>query len=444
MKTLRIILTVVLASIAVHETKAQRSYTLEQLTDKAMSQNRLLAIKQWQIEEKQAKVKEDEIRRLPVVNLNGSYQYNFNLADLTIPAGTIGVIPTSPTSQVLLPEADRTFTIGSHNFYNAGVSVYQPVSQQARIRTGIELSKVETAIAGKEREKAVLQIRQGVEQLYYAALITGKQQEEAKARLDLAKKRLGDLENALEAGKTLDLNKAGLLAAMADEEQQILKLEFQIRNYKSDLAKLAGLSSDDFELEASEQPVLPELPLLPGNAEANPDIQIAALMRDKASLGLKATQLADRPDFGLMAGYVYQSGNPISPAHNPFVGFNLKWNIQDLYANRQTQKQRSLQVKQAEESLEYTRQQLGYDLEKAYRKASQSRTLIAVAEKALNYRRQELKLQEDRVLAGMGLQTDLLTSRVQVAKAEADLYGARLSYIISLADLRALTGDAAR
>jgi len=419
-----------------------RSYTLEQLTDVSLKNNHVLTIKRWQIEEKKAKIKEDEIKRTPLVNLSGSYQYNFNLADITIPAGTIGVIPLSATNQVPLPNEDKTFTVGNNNTYNAGVTVYQPLSQQAKIKTGIEVSKVDVSITEKEKQKISLQIKQGIEQLYFGILITQKQLEEANLKLKLAQARLADIENALQTGKTIDMNKAGLMAGIADEEQGILKLNFQILNYKADLAQLAGLNTTDFSV-AALSPDLPELPAITNyisEIASNPDLQVTELTKTKTELGIKAARLSDRPDVGLIAGYMVQGGNPIMPFNNPFVGVNVKWNIQDIYSNKQILKQRSYQLRQAEENILNTQQQLNYNLEKAYRKAVQSKTLINVAEKALQYRREELKLQEDKQLAGMSLKTDILNTKALTAKAEADVYSARLAYILAVSDINALIG----
>lgn len=428
--------------LSIQNSWAQTTYSLEQLTDIALKSNRGLAIKQWQIEERKAKVKEDEIKRLPAVNLSSTYQYNFNLAEITIPAGTIGTIPLSATNQVLLPNQDESFTVGKKSNYNLGLTVYQPLSQQAKIKTGIEASKLETVVSEKEKQKIALQIKHGIEQLYFGTLIAQKQLEEAQAKLELAHTRMKDVENALEAGKTLDVNKVGLLANIADEEQNILKLNFQIQNYKSDIAKLAGLESENFNLESSFPLLvgLPNVEELKTELSANPDLQLANLSKNKAELGIKAAKLSERPDLGLIAGYAFQSGNPLAPANNPFVGINLKWNIQDLYANKQTQKQRAFQLKQAQENIDYTKQQLSYEIDKAYRKALQSKSLIEVAEKALKYRQEELKLQTDKQAAGMNLKTDLLSTKVLVAKAEADVYAAKMSYLIAISDLDILIG----
>jgi outer membrane protein TolC len=110
---------------------------------------------------------------------------------------------------------------------------------------------MDVAITEKEKQKIALQISQGVEQLYYGTLIAQKQLEEAEAKLAVAKAKLGDVETAIAAGKTIDVNQAGLLANIADEEQNMLKLSIQAQNYKSDLIKLTGIADEDFNLQES-------------------------------------------------------------------------------------------------------------------------------------------------------------------------------------------------
>jgi len=421
-----------------------QSYSLEQLKDSALKNNHALAIKEWQIKERQAKIKEDEVKKYPSATVNGNYQYNFNLGDLTIPAGTIGTLDLSPTNTVLLPSTDKNFTIGKYNNYNIGLIAYQPVTQQAKIKTGLEIDKTDVVLTEKEKFRVTQQIKLAIEKLYYGALIVQKELEEAEAKLALAKSKLMDVENALLAGKTVTADKAGLLASIADEEQNILKLKIQAQDYIGDLINLTGITASSLTLEKIE-PVVKPINLLEEYKSAatndNTDLQIAKLTKSKAQLGIKAARQSDIPDVGLVGGYSYQYGNPVLPANNPFVGVSLKWNLQDIFSNKQVVKQRQFQLKQAEENIRNTQQQVDNDVEKAYRKINQSKALIVVAEKAVTYQKEELKIQEDKQAAGLNVATDMLNVKSLLAKSEAEMYAAQLSYLIAVSDLKILTGD---
>jgi len=420
------------------------AYSLEQLKDSALRNNHALAVKEWQIKEKQAKIKEDAIKKYLSATVNAGYLYNFNLGELTIPAGTIGELPLTPTNTVLLPSTDKDFEIGKHNYYNLGMLAYQPISQQVKIKTGLEIDKTDVAITQKEQLKVSLQIKQAIDKLYYGTLIAQKQREEATAKLALAQSRLADLENALLAGKTITADKAGLQAAIANEEQNILKLNIQIDDYTGDLLNLTGINASSLKL-APIEPATQQIAVLDQYkgvaADSNADMQIARLSQSKALLGIKAARQSNIPDLGLIGGYSYQFGNPILPAHIPFVGVNFKWGLQEIFSNKQLLKQRQFQLKQAEENIQYTQQQMDNDIEKAYRKIEQSQALIAVAQKALFYQKEAYKLQEDKQAAGLNVKTDLLNAKSLLAKSEADMYAAQLSYLIAVSDLKILTGQ---
>jgi len=66
---------------------------------------------------------------------------------------------------------------------------------------------------------------------------------------------------------------------------------------------------------------------------------------------------------------------------------------------------------------------------------------MLVAQKAVGYRKEEVKVEEDRRAAGYNVNTDLLNTKSLLAKAEADMYAARLSYLLAVSDLKFLVGE---
>ena len=420
------------------------TYSLKQLTDSALRNSHALAGKDWQVKEKSARMAEDKIKKYPSVNLNGNYLHNFILDRITIPAGTISDVQLSPGNNTLLPNTDKTFKVGKHNTYLTGVSVYQPITQQLKINTGIEVDKQDLALTAKEKEKMSLQLKLAIEKLYYGALIARKQLEEAQAKLELAQTQFDDVESGLLAGKTIEPSKSGLQADIADQEQNILKLHIQVGDYISDLISLTGIPADSLKLEEVEPMVYTIDPVhsyLSAAMTGNIDLQMANITKSKALLGIKASRQANLPDLGLVGGYMYQSGNSILPTDNPYVAVSLKWNLQDLFSNKAIEKQRQAQARQADENIAGTKLQLRDDVEKAYRKMNQSLALISVAQKAVTFRRQEMKLLEDKHAAGFTLKQDLLSARSQLARSESDLYAAQLSYRMAISDLNFLTSE---
>lgn len=429
-------ITFVLLLAAGKQTYAQTdTITLDRAIDAAIQNNHMLNIKKTQVEEKQAKVKEDEIKKYPTLILNSTYLYNVNTSD---------PLPTNSSTVLPVPIPDKFMQLGEHNTFNAAGVIYQPITQQGKIRTGIDISKTDVLITEKEKEKVAQQIKQSVERLYYGLLINQKQKTEAVSKLEVAKIKLFDVESALLAGKTVNVDKAGLQANIADEEQTILQLDIQAQDYMDDLKQITGLTADNLSLAnvdtaASATPSLEESKSVA--FVNNVDLNIANLNQTKAELGIKAARQSYLPDVGLVGGYFYQTGNSVFPNNNPFAGINFKWNIQDVLSNKHVVKQRELSSQQANENLANTREQLNTDVDKAYNKIIQSKNLIAVAQKSVYYRKEELKIQLDKSATGLNTKVDVLNAQSSLAKSEADLYAAQLSYRLAISDLNILEGN---
>jgi outer membrane protein len=420
----------------------QEPLSLDQIIDKALENNRLYSIKALQADEKRAKVKEDRIKAYPTVTVNSTYQYNASIGHLAIPQGALGVIPQS-SGDVPLPGKELNFDLGKHQTFNAGATIYQPISQLSKIKTGVEISETDVQIADREKVKVSLQIRQAVEKLYYGILITGKQREEAAAKLELAKINFYDVQSGNLSGKTIKPNESGLQANIADEEQNLLKLEIQQEDYLADLSHLTGLEAVQIKLkDVALAPVEAAKTLedyRSGAMENNVDIQLAELGKAKSELAIKAAKQSYRPDIGILAGYTYQKGNIIFPQSNPFVGASFKWNMQDLFSNKEVIKQRYLVSQQAQIMLADKKDEISNNVDKAYRKIRQAQSLIQVTERAYTYRMQELKVQEDKTLAGLNTEADVLNTKSLLAKSAADLFAAQLNYLLAVSDLKILT-----
>lgn len=430
------------SALPIVQAQEKQSLTLEQAKATALENNRLLKIKTLQVAEKRARVKEDNIKKYPSVTVNSTYQYNVNLGQLTIPEGSVGVLPLSPILNIPLPDKELKFDLGEHHTFNAGATIYQPITQQGKIKTGIAIAEAEVRISEKEKEKAAQQITLNVEKLYYALLINQKQQEEAEARLELARIKLYDVESALLSGKTLEASKSGLEATTADEEQKLLKLQIAEDDYTTDLKSLTGLTANEFELApvAVGEIELASLETYKTAATANNiDLNLAELTKEKAELGIKAAKQSYLPDLGLIAGYTYQTGNILYPTNNPFAGVNLKWNLQEIISNRQLLNQRNFLLQQALENSAYLQEQTDSNLEKAYRKSAQAKALIKAAEKVVRYRKEDLTVQQDRNFAGLNKRADVLEAQSELAKAMADLYAAQLNALLVRTDLKMLS-----
>lgn len=416
--------------------------TLAQAQEQAIRQNRLLKISRYKVDENSHKINEARSRLYPLIQANGVYLFNGLTSDLTLPRGALGVIPGA--TPIPLPQQDMALFSTKHNLVTGGVMAIQPISQLGKIKDGVKAAQADVELARTDVSQAEQSVRQGVEKLFYGLLIAQKQQQQAQAAIELTQSKLYDVESALLAGKTDPVNKVGLQADLANQQQQLLQINNQIEDYTADLNELLGLPATGPISLVPVSDSIPPLPLLEGYQEGaktgNLSIRKADQTSQKAAVGVQAARRDYLPNVSALGGYTAQNVLPFLPTNNFFLGLQVSYNIIDFGRRKAALNQRLSQQQQAEENRQYTREHVAVEVEKAYRKARQAQSLIPIAAQAVQYRRDELKLKSDRLVAGLALKREVLETQSALAKAEADLYAAQLGYRLSLNDLQRLTG----
>lgn len=418
--------------------------SLESVCDLAVKNNHQLHITRLRVRENEEKVDEMSSKFFPQVSMNAGYLHTSDIPTIKASRGSLGILPLGGT-MVPLPTQDLTIMQGERDMSMAGIMIMQPVTQVTKIKTGVDYAEKEVTIAKRESEKAELQVRQGVEKLYLGILIAQKQRQEILLKLELAKARLADVESALTSGKTIEMSKTGLLAMVADEQQNLLKINNQIEDYFADLRHLAGIPAgkeiilaDAGSVVESQQDVL--MVYQKRAAEQNHELLIARTKREKAELGYTAAWKEYIPDIGIVAGYSYQPKIDYIPKNNVYAGVLLQWNVWDWGSRKKVLNQRELLEQQANENISNVQEQLTNDVEKAYRKLKHAEELITVAEKVLTFRKADADFQSNKQDSGMNLQVDQLAARAALAKAETDLLSARVNYRLAVTELKLLTG----
>ncbi|MCK8494249.1 TolC family protein [Spirosoma sp. RP8] len=416
--------------------------TLAQAQEQAIQQNRRLKIARYKVDETSYKITEARSRLYPLIVANGMYTYNGVTQDLTLPRGSIGVLPGA--TPIPLPQQDLTLFRAKHHLFLGNVLAYQPISLLGKIKDGIKVAQADVDLANTQVSQAELAIRQGVEKLYFGLLIAQKQQQQALATIALTQAKLYDLESTLLAGKTDPVNKVGLQADLANQQQQLLQTNNQIEDYTADLNELMGQPTGTALTPtplADSLPVLPPVETFLERAKSgNLEVRQADQTSQKASLGVQAARKDYIPTVGAVGGYLFQNVISDLPQSNYFLGLQVSYNIVDFGRRKASLNQRLSQQKQADENRQYTQEHITGEVEKAYRKARQAAALLPVAAQAAQYRRDEFKLKNDRLIAGLALKRDVLETQAALTKAEVDLYAAQLAYRLAVSDLHLLTG----
>ena len=435
--TLYIALTLVFSSF--HMNAQDQKYTLDQIVQQSLENNSTLKIQKKVVEEKQVKIEETQVKLLPTIVINADYSYNFNVANLSLPAGSLGFI--EPNS--FIPNTNLSFPLTEKNNFSTGVSFYQPITQLRKITATVKMDKVDKTMAEVQANRLSNNIALDIKKLYYAILAARKRMDAAEKKIEVAKIQLYDLQSALNSGKTIKLNEAGFKANLLKEQQELLKLKIKEKDLLSDLQIISGIDTSAIILEESNSESMSQLynleSLKESGSKNNFNVQLSTLEEEKLKLAVKATNESLLPDLGIIAGYNYQRGNSLLPETNPYIGASFKWNIQDIFSTSKQVAQRKIQYEQVKENNLFVKKQTNSEIDKSYRKLNQSIELVDLAKITLDYRKNDFELEKNKKAAGLCLPLDVLKSEFLLTEAKADYYEAKLNYIINFEELNNLT-----
>jgi outer membrane protein TolC len=418
-----------------------RRVTLEEALAMAKQQNSILKIQRLRIRESERKRDAVRANALPRLSNESSLLYNSQLQNVAIPRGFLGVLPQLGP----VPSEDLRLLQGANTFGLSMTTVAQPLTQLVRIHAGARAAGQDVRITREEARRAENEIVLKVQEAYLGALILEKRIEAARRKAAAAEAARVDAANAVESGAALEVKRMEADARLLEAKNALLQLELQRADVLAELADLIGADpGTDLELVASPweaPPVEPAGALLPRALAQNPEVKAAEAAVEKARRGVRAAQAEFIPDIALFATHAQQRGVPFLPSSNAAVGARMSWDIFDGGRKRAQVGERRAQLEQAEENLRRVRHRVQIDVEKARRKVERFENLVWVAERALEARREALRIAADAVETGVAPPLKLAEAQAAAAEAEALLEEARTGLRLACAELdRALGG----
>ncbi len=426
--------------------------TLDSARQLALAHNHFLKAAQLKTDELEAKLQHSRTEFFPTVTVQAAYVHFWEVPMVTASAGSFGAIPLGG-QMVPMPATDKELFRGKNDMLSAGVLAYQPITQLWKISTGVEASKAEAALALIHAEAARRKILLGVESVWFGLRVSTWDKRRAVARVAKAKQSLQDAESALSAGKLMDASRAGLAAALADEERKLLEAEANSQNLQAELRALLGMDSQqgvvtgetiesEENLEIDEAPVgeLPDPPPLEDCIQTalkgHDDLRQARLQEGQARLALRAARQSYIPDVGIVGGLTWQNNaTDVFPEYDPFVGVLARWNLHDVYANRYASAEKKYLGEQAEENRIGSEQKVRVEVEKAWRKLKNAKSQWEAARKARDYRIEDKQDQARRLQAGLIVKSAWLECEAQWAEAESNLAGSEALVHIAATEL---------
>jgi outer membrane protein TolC len=365
------------------EAAAPRLITLREALDRALEHNHLVRIARSSVDEKQHAKNVARSAYFPLVRNDSSY---FRITDtqlIEIPAGGLGVVGRN-----LIPPEDLIINQGGLTLTTIGTGIVQPLTQLWKIKAANDVARAEVeATRGKSRgiENSVAL---KVHQLYYQILIGEARRSavQAKQLTDLRMQFNDVIGLPLTTAVTLDPTVGAALESCAKEE----------------CIKLA--------------------------LESHPEIAEARAQVEKAASAVRLAKYDFVPDVEAFARYSYQNNVPFLAQNFGTFGVHLSYDLFDGGRKLATLRERDAQLRQAQENLARTSDEVELRVQTAYNKLERTRQMIGVSKELLALRTESRRVAVEQLDHGGALRSQAKASVAQELEAKALLLQSQLDY----------------
>lgn len=434
---------------------AQELLSLDEAVALALEHSDGARIARAKISEAQAKIDEISSKKKPRILLAGTGGYNTNPIDERIERGAFDeafadFIDHPDWGDAIeelmpIPSTDVPILQGDEWFYGLTLTAVQPLTQQGRINTGIDVARAQTSLAEAEGASIEAEIRYGVEELYYGLLVADRDIAAAAARVAAAEALLGHVQNAVDVGEALPLAVSGLSAKLMKARADGVEAAAEHDRFRLALNDLIGRPAEQPTrvVEDLSPPPPPHSfeQYLASAQENNPELLSARRTESMATLGEQAADQAKTPDVNAFASLVLQGGLPVIPRQFGLIGLTFAWSAVDFGEREAQVQQRMAQREQAQANARRIRKKIEREIHTELANLTHADALVELANEARKFRREEVRLTADLVAEGMELDTRELEARAELAQAESDLLGAEVNRRLVLARLERLAGS---
>ena len=416
-----------------------RHLTLTEAVRLALLQNRTLKIARFNVQENEYRKQAARSDYLPTITNQSNILHITELENLSIPAGAFGFaagVPI-PNSATLLPQGKKTL-------FSSGTMLAQPLTQLLRIRQENRVAAAEAATSRDDLKNAENEVALQVHSLYYAILVVQLQKKAAEQQTSFATENLRDNENDVRKGSALQVAAIQSRAELLQGKQSVLTAELQIDDYTTEMNDLLGLPLDtklelDPEVEANFE-TLPKSEYVKEAWEENPEIRAAEEAVEKARAGVAAAKTAYIPDITAYARHSYQDGVPFFVRNFGDFGIHLNYTLWDFGKRRDTVRERSSQLAEAEQYLEHLKEKVAVAVDQSYNKLERTKNMVNVAAQVAQLRQESERLATNQAAQGVVLISDVRHATAANYEAKAELLQADLGYLLAWAELQRTVG----
>lgn len=414
----------------------QKTMSLQQCVDYAISHN--ISIQQQQLNEENRKIQLETTRYSRLPDLNASLSEGFGFGRSTGRDGST---------------VDNTSASTSFN-----VSTSMPIFDGFRISNQIKSDRFSLQAATAQLEKARQDVSIQVASYYLNALYYKGVVAIQRQQLDLDRKTLQKARDLFEAGKKPESEVAAAQAQVDVALHQLTEAEGNETMARLDLMQLLNLTDDvrsfaiaDIDTTLLSQDISPAAQVFEQAVQLHPSIMAAKYNLESSKYALKVAKSANLPSLSLRASYsnsYYHQfdfdnmsfGKQLDLNGSEYVGLSLNIPIFNRFATRNSIRQARLQIQNQELQLSDTQLQLQKQIEQAYWNAIKARANYTSAQSAARSTQLSYDYETERYAAGKSTAIDLQNTRTKLEKALSDQLQARYEYLMRVKILEFYNG----
>jgi outer membrane protein len=436
---------VILAVAAVAQLAAQetvpRLLTLDEAVRMAIAGNRSLQIAGLEISTAKLDVAQTKTKRLPAFSSTVLGSELLNEVPFTFKEGAFGTFPSTGP----IPNKDTKITTPQRPTALVVSQVTQPLSQLYKIHLGIRAQELGTQVASEKARAQRLAVIRDVKQAYYAVLQTQSALGVAEAKVKQYQELDRVVRQRLSQEAALKSDSLDVKAKLAHEQYSIVQLQNTLDTRKEYLNDLLGRDvRTEFTVEQVPAASFEEIELKMAQDKAlslRPEIKQAELTVTQAEYSRRMAKADYIPEIGVAFNYLSPFNVDVLPKNVTSIGLELKWEPWDWGRRKDAVNQKKIAETAAQVQLHDAQSKVLLDVNNRFRKLSESRALIHVAEAAADAADEHMREVTNRYGQQAVLLTDVLKQQAATASAHDDYQQAVLGFWTAKSDFEKAMGE---
>ena len=335
------------------------------------------------------------------------------------------------------------------NDYTGDLRLTQNVFSSFAVRNRIKAAHLTEQIADLNYQ-AVLNTTAGqVREAFYSTLAAEASIAVQQQAVNLLAAQLKDQQDRLAAGSVGQINVNRAQVALANEQPPLLEARANVRTAYATLAQLLGIA---YPKGAADAPfrvrgalevspyTLPVEECIRQALNNRPELEARKLALDVLSHQIVVEKAATRPQVNLFAAYDVYSEPVVAANKDTFSGYTLgvaaSWSIFDGFATLGRVRGVRAQQGAAAAQLGETRLLVETEARNAYDQLRTAEATLRPQSQNIALATETLDLTTRNLDAGLGTQLDVLTTRVELTRAQTLELGGRLAFNLALTRLR--------